>query len=150
MFYDDVLAKIKALGEKSSMPERPDSYGKDYKFPEDLTTMTSEEVSGLMSRLGAYRAYVQRQCMIAEIQRELWKDYFSLKIREFIPQVEKTKGMTKTDVKEAAKDVEEARNIKEKIMEVDKVYKMYFNLSLIYTGQIDILSRELTRKKASL
>jgi len=149
MDYEVMMDKIKDLVKKSSSPLRPDSFGKDYKFPEDLTTKTSGEIGALMSKLGAYRGYTARQMGISEVQRELYRDILKIRLPEFIGKIEKAKGMTKTDVKEAAGSVPEAVEIRKRISETDKIFKLYFALTNIYTGQIEILSREISRRKDS-
>lgn len=147
MNYEDVMGRIRDLIKRSSTPLRPDSFGHDYKFPEDLTKNTSDEIGELMSKLAAYRGYTSRQCGIAEIQRDLYGDVLRIKMPEFISQITREKGMTKTDVKEAAKSVPNAAEIRGKISEADKIFKMYLMLTNIYTGQLEILSREISRRK---
>lgn len=142
---DEMKEHVNKLVRDASLPSKPDSYGQNYKFPEDLTTLTNEEIGQWMSRLGAYRGYASRQLGISEIRRDLLTDALKLKLPDFIAKIEQAK-MTKTDRKERALNLPEAVRMRKAINQAGYTFKLYFALVTIYSGQLEILSRDLTRR----
>ena len=144
---EERMDSIRVLAKSVALPKRPDSFeGGSYKFPEDLTKLSGDELGALLSRLGAYRGYAQRQVGLSEIRRDMHRDLLSIKMPELISHIEK-KGKTKTAIKEEARDLPEAIETRKKISEIDYIFKFYYALEKIYTGQIEVISREITRRR---
>lgn len=130
-----------------SLPIRPHTFGRDYEFPEDVTRLSSSQIGAWMSRLAAYRGYVlsllgrsdfRRKCLEAER-----KVRFIEKCRELDNGIRKTQ----TAIKEEASLDESIKNLDAKISASERSCGFYRTLSDIYQLQIDVLSREITRRQ---
>lgn len=127
-----------------SLPLKPKTYGKNYEFPEDATRLSIEEIGDWMLKLSAYRGYVLSLYIRYEIKRRMLEENYKIKLAE-----ESRKIDSKT-VKEKMNEailVPAVREIHKKMMSREKDSMFCKGLADIYTGQIETLSRELTRKQ---
>jgi len=130
------------------LPVKPHGFSERYRFPEDLTRLSNTEIGQWMSRLAAYRGYVLSIYARSEFKRK--GDEVKLRIVRAQKQTEirrnAEKGMTETAVKEAASSDPEIIGFEEAVSKAGRNADFYLTLRDILQGQIEVLSRELSRR----
>lgn len=132
--------------DKLAFPTKPYTFETSYAFPEDITVLSLDDIGRLMSKLGAYRGYVSSNRGIAEFKRRILEE--KLKIATIEAKVRiNDKTLTATALKESAKIDSNVTQIRNEMLEYEKQTIIYGALVEVYTGQIEILSREMYRRK---
>lgn len=128
-----------------SFPVKPDTFGVDYVFPEDLTKLTLDALGQLMSRIAAYRGYTLSLLARFEPKKKIGEQTHRLKL------IEKTRSFDDGGIQKRAK--EKAEIDKEVVALSTIVYdneaKSEFLSTLVtmYTGHIEVISREISRRQ---
>ena len=130
-----------------SFPNKPASFGKDYEFPEDLTKLPADNLGALISMLGAYRGYVLSLLARLEPKKKVAGQNYRLKL------IEKTRSFdserTLTAAKQKAELDPEVRDLLDSMGDFDSKSAFLQTLVLMYTGHIEVLSREISRRQMS-
>ena len=128
---------------KFAIPEKPDTFDIPYKFPENLTILTSEDLGSWMSRLVAYRGYVMYLLARAEIDL-----MFSEGNHKMLTAQEcSTRIGTVTAVKNEVSILEEIMELQSKVDNSKKDTIFYTMLKDVYQAQCDVVSREISRRQ---
>jgi len=128
-----------------SLPAKPDSFGEDYKFPEDMTRLSNEQLSGLMSRLAAYKGYVLFLLALEEVNRRRCEN--ALRIAKSEIFISKDDGKrTQKSINEEIANLPEVKDIAEKLEWHETSIILYTHLKDIYQGHIEVLSRDISRR----
>jgi len=130
---------------KFAIPEKPDSFDVPYKFPEDLTVLTSEELGKWMSKLSAWKGYVMYLLARAEIKLMFEESSHKMLVAQESASREGTG--TATEIKNEVAALEKIREHKRKIDECRKDTIFYTMLKDIYQSQGDVVSREISRRQ---
>lgn len=126
-----------------SLPFKPKSYGDNYDFPEDVTRLTTDQIGNWMSRLASYRGYVLSLFARREVGRSMLDRRYKLMLAE------ETRKVDARTVKEATNEamlVSEVKELGDQLEKAERNSIFYKALADVYTGQIECLSRELSRR----
>ena len=129
-----------------SVPNKPDSFGTAYTFPEDSTILSPQQIGAFYSKLGAYKGFVKVKLGSAEISVIAYSDLISAKValivKESVDQGAKRSpsredAMTNTDIIELTGKLTDAK------IRVKKWETLYG----LYDAQMTVLSREISRRE---
>jgi hypothetical protein len=128
-----------------SFPIKPETFGVDYVFPEDLTKLTLEALGQLMSRIAAYRGYTLSLLARFEPKKKIGEQVHRLKF------IEKTREFDDGGVQKRAKEKAEIDRevVALSTIVYDNEAKSEFLSTLVtmYTGHIEVISREISRRQ---
>lgn len=128
-----------------SFPIQPVSFGADYEFPEDLTKLHVDQIGFWSSRLAAYRGYVLAMYTKSEVRRRMLEEKIKLESAKCRAS-RRDPNRTQSDIKDEVTSLPEIEEFNKKMLEAEASTIYYSMLKEIYTGQIEVLSRELTRR----
>jgi hypothetical protein len=131
---------------KFSIPEKPESFGNKYKFPEDLSRLSSEQLGEWMSRIGAYRGYVCGLLAVHSVKKMMLEAILNLKSMEHRRSADNG-NLTQTAIKEMVSLIPEIQEMNRRVLRSSSNVLFYEQLRDLYQGQIDVLSREISRRR---
>lgn len=131
-----------------SLPAKPKTFGESYIFPEDVSNLSSTELGTWMFKLAAWKGYAIKLLAYSEIERAGLKAKHENKLARKIAQDSiDNKKVTKDHALGMLienggefKDIRRRLTIKE--AEVDSLKQIVE----IYTMQIEVVSREISRR----
>ena len=129
-----------------SIPNKPDSFGATYTFPEDLTILSPQQIGAFYSKLGAYKGFVKVKLGSAEISVIAYGDLISAKVAQRVKEsVEK--GAKRSPSREDAASDPEIFELSGKLTEAKIRVKKWETLYGLYDSQMTVLSREISRRE---
>jgi len=129
-----------------SLPNKPETFGTSYTFPEDLTQWTPNQIGGLYSKLGAYKGFVKVRLGNSEINVIAYTDLISAKMAQFTKQSIDA-GEKRTYARENATFNEEIIELTKKLTDSKMKVKKWDTLYGLYDAQMSVLSREISRRE---
>lgn len=155
--HDDFLtADLDSLGRdfkeltdkfrKFSIPAKPGTFGERYTFPEDLTKLEIEGLGQWLSRIGAYRGYITGLLAVYSVKKMMIESMLTLKSTEQRRARDKGKT-TLTAVKEEVSLLPDVQELNRRLLRVSGNVEFYSHLQYLYQGQIEVLSREISRRR---
>jgi hypothetical protein len=139
---DLIEAKLKQV----SLPRRPKSFGEEYDFPEDSSLLSDQELGTLMFRLTAWQGYVLRELMLVEARKSVATYRYENRLRELVAGIT---GRYKTKDVILAEAHSKDATLKGLLQEANDAAlerDLWKRISDIYEVQVQILSREVTRR----
>lgn len=130
---------------KFAIPQKPDSFDEPYKFPEDLTILTSDELGQWMSKLAAYRGYAMYLLSRAEIDLMFREGRLKMLVAEESSNREGTG--TVTAIKNEVNTLNPVKELQGKVDESKKDTIFYAMLKDVYQVQGEVVSREISRRQ---
>jgi hypothetical protein len=135
-----------------SLPLKPKSFGSEYQFPEEVSNLSSIELGNWMFKLAAWKGYTLRLLAFYEIERSWLKSQHDNRVAKKIAQ---ESDSNKKITKDHALGLlivsgEDFRQIKEKLIIKESALEGLRQILEIYSMQIEILSREISRRSLDL
>ncbi len=148
---DTGMEKIEKRLFSYSLPNKPTSFGVDYDFPEDITNITTHELGKWMFKLAAWKGYALRMAALAESEARLVEDSFEVLLAKISSEIQVEKRINKEILngKALAKDAN-LQKLKIRKMETSSESIALRRVLEIYTMQIEIISREISRRALDL
>ena len=145
--YDNIATKVGDV----ALPMKPEAIKGEYLFPEDPTSLSSDEVGKWMFSLAAWNGYALRNLALADLaSSEIRSAYITL-LQIGLAGIEKTKGKTKVQMEaEAMAANVELVKIKERLDEASAEAGIWSRLHEIYEAQGAVISREISRRLSEL
>ena len=129
-----------------SVPNKPDSFGTSYTFPEDLTILSPQQIGSFYSKLGAYKGFVKVKLGSAEISVIAYADLISSKVAQKVKE-NVDKGAKRSPSREDAASDPEISELMSKLTEAKIRVKKWETLYGLYDSQMTVLSREISRRE---
>jgi len=129
-----------------SIPAKPNTFGERYIFPEDLTKLDIEGLGQWLGRIGAYRGYVTGLLAVYSVKKMMVESMLTLKSTEQRRARDKGKT-TQTAVKEEVSLLPDVQELNRRLLRVSANVEFYSHLQYLYQGQIEVLSREISRRR---
>ena len=142
-----MLEELKNKMLQYSVPTKPRSFGTEYSFPEDLDRTTLQDLGSLMLKLAAWKGYALKILAFAQAEKTFVETKHDNRIAKQI-------AITSTD-KRTTKDAalgrliledEDFRKTKEQLTSKTIEVSMLKDVIEIYAMQIEVLSREFSRR----
>lgn len=130
---------------KFAIPQKPNSFEEPYRYPEDLTILTSDELGQWMSRLVSYKGYVMYLLSRAEIDLMFREGRLKMMIAEESANREGTG--TVTAIKNEVNTLESIKKQQELVDDSKKDVIFYTMLKDVYQAQGETISREISRRQ---
>ena len=144
---DSGMEKIEKKLESYSLPNKPTTFGNDYDFPEDVNKVTSHDLGKWMFKLASWKGYSLRMASLAESEARLVEDAFDVLLSKAVSEVETDKRINKEILNGKALAANPAlQQLKIRAMESSAEVIALKRVLEIYTMQIEIVSREITRR----
>ena len=145
--YDNISTRIGDV----AVPAKPEAITGEYRFPEDPTLLSSDEVGKWMFSLAAWNGYAIRNLALADlVSSEIKSAYFTLLQTELV-EVEKARGKTKVQMEsEAMAANPELVVLKQRLDEASAEVGVWMRLHEIYEAQGAVVSREISRRLSEL
>ena len=148
---DTALEKISSKIENYSLPNKPTTFGKDYSFPDDITRVTSHELGQWMFKLASWKGYTLRMLALAESEHSLVEDSYNVLLAKIVSEIDNGKRFTKEVLTgKALTSDKNLRKLKIRLMESSSEVMATKRILDIYTMQIEIVSREISRRSLDL
>lgn len=134
-----------------SLPNKPTTFGQDYDFPEDVNKITSHDLGKWMFKLASWKGYSLRMSSLAESEASLIEDAFDVLLSKAISEIETDKRLNKEVLtgKALAGNLD-LQKLKIRSMESSAEVIALKRILEIYTMQIEIISREISRRTLDL
>ncbi len=147
-----MLKEVKEKLNSLSLPSKPKSFGSEYEFPEDIEKVSSPELGTLMFKLAAWKGYLLRILAVSEIERSWFKTKIEGNIaKKIAKESSENKKITKDHaLGQLLLDDEIFRKTKEQFLYKDSEIESLKNILEIYTMQIEVVSREISRRTLDL
>lgn len=129
-----------------SIPNKPDSFGTTYTFPEDLTILSPQQIGAFYSKLGAYKGFVKVKLGSAEISVIAYSDLISMKTAQLVKKSVDQGGKRSPSREDALVD-EDISELVKKLTEAKIKVKKWDTLYGLYDSQMTVLSREISRRE---
>ena len=126
-------------------PEKPKSFGRTYEFPEDTTILTSEQIGKEMSKLAAFRGYVVACLARAEVKKRMLEERHKITVAEEC-RCREDGNRTIKAIKDEVLCLDSVKVLSDQVEKSERNTIIFGGLREVYTGQIEVLSRELTRR----
>ena len=130
-------------------PEKPKSFGQSYEFPEDITILTSEQIGKEMSKLAAFRGYVIACLARAEVKKRMLEEKHKITIAGEC-RCREDGNRTVKAIKDEVLCLDSVRSQGDQVEKAERNTIIFGGLREVYTGQIEVLSRELSRRSMLL
>ena len=145
---DEIKDKLNAF----SLPSRPQSFGEAYSFPEDVSKVSSTDLGTWMFKLAAWKGYALKMYALSEIDRAWLKGEHDSKIARRIAKgsLEGLKVTKDQALGELILGDEEFNGVRNKLIDKDAGLDALKQVVEIYTMQIDVVSREISRRSLDL
>ena len=115
-----------------SVPKRPKSFGENYLFPENLSQLSSLDVSDLMGRLSAWRGYVTYLLGRAIVRKRVLEDQLNM---ERIREIRARDGTgTMSYIRDTVSTLPDIAYINGHVSDIDNRVTIYTHLRDIYQG----------------
>jgi len=147
-----MLDEIKSNLNQFSLPSKPKTFGQAYMFPEDIEKVSSSELGSWMFKLAAWKGYSLRVLADLEIEKSWLKAKHDNRVAKKIAQ-------DSIDNKKVTKDhalgqliIEDAefKKIRESLIVKDAEVDSLKLVVEIYSLQIEVVSREISRRTLDL
>ena len=145
---------LKPLREKISkfpLPQKPVTFGQSYVFPEDATVLTSPQLGNWMFKLAGWKGYALHQLAFVEMESSVMEDVYTAKMEMAMSQVQSEKKLVKETLRgQVLSSNKEISELKARCMEKVGTLVALKRIVELYTIQLEIVSRELTRRTYDL
>lgn len=129
-----------------SLPNKPDTFGMAYTFPEDLTNLSPQQIGAFYSKLGAYKGFVKVKLGSAEISVIAYTDLINIKVAQRVKD-NVDRGAKRSPSREDAVTDPEIMDLMNKLTEAKIRVKKWDTLYGLYDSQMTVLSREISRRE---
>jgi len=144
---DSGMEKIESKLSSYSLPNKPTTFGKDYDFPEDINKLTSQELGKWMFKLAAWKGYALRMASVTESEASLVEDAYNVLLAKAASEVILEKRINKELLSgRALASNPDLQKLKVRFMETAAEVISLKRVLEIYTMEIEIISREITRR----
>jgi len=148
---DSGMEKIENKLATYSLPNKPTTFGKDYDFPEDINKLTSQELGKWMFKLASWKGYSLRMASVAESEASLVEDAYNVLLSKAASEVILEKRINKELLSgRALASNPDLQKLKVRFMETSAEVIALKRVLEIYTMEIEIISREISRRSLDL
>ena len=131
-----------------SLPAKPQSFGEQYIFPEDVNKVSSNDLGSWMFKLAAWKGYAIKMMADVEIDRAGYKAKHDNRLAKKIAEgsLEGLKVTKDSALGSLIIGDEEFKNIREKYIIKETEVESLKQVVEIYSMQIEVVSREISRR----
>ena len=131
-----------------SLPAKPKTFGEAYLFPEEIMNLSSADLGNWMFKLAAWKGYAIRLMADSEIDRAGYKAKHDNRVAKKIAQgsMEGLKITKDGALGELIIGDEEFKDIRQRLIVKDAEVESLKQVVEIYAMQIDVVSREISRR----
>lgn len=148
---DNVINKINEKLDSFPLPNKPATFGKAYDFPEDITNVTSMDLGKWMFRLGAWKGYALKVLAYAETELSIIDNLFDASLAKVLGAMEPDKMLKKEAlIGKALNENESLKALKSRVISKSGEVAGIRRVVEIYTLQLEINSREISRRSSEL
>lgn len=134
-----------------SLPNKPTTFGHDYDFPEDVNKITSQDLGRWMFKLASWKGYSLRMAALAESEAALVEDAYDVLLAKAVSEIVAEKRVNKEILNgKALGSNPDLQKLKIRSMETTAEVIALKRVLEIYTMQIEIVSREISRRALDL
>lgn len=130
-----------------AFPSKPEALNGAYRFPEDPTLLSTDEVGKWMFSLTAWNGYVLRNLAVAELAASEAEIAYDTLLQATLLRVENRRGKTRNQLSLEAmslnKDIIVAKG---KLTEAEAEVHVWGRFHKLYEAQVAVLSREISRR----
>ena len=146
--YTVGISKAFEKAKTFSLPQKPQTFGKDYDFPEDITGISSMSLGQWLFKLAAWKGYALRVLALSETESVVMEATYDTTIAKNLSELEIDK---KLHTKEALigkiiSSNEQIKNLRIKLIEKKGEVVSLKRIVELYTMQLDVISREISRR----
>lgn len=147
-----MLEEIKNELKQFSLPSKPRTFGSDYYFPEEIDKISSPDLGNWMFKLAAWKGYALKLLAMAEIERSWQKSKHDNKIAKRVAQdsIDNKRVTKEYALGQLILTDQEFRTVREQLINKEAEVGGLKQVVEIYTVQLEIISREISRRSLEL
>jgi predicted HTH domain antitoxin len=152
MTIENAVKNIETRLKTFPLPTKPSTFGKEYTFPEDVSNLASQDLGKWLFKLGGWKGYTISTLAREGSEYSVLEQCFNAKIAM---KMNKAVSADKKLVKEALigkiiDEDEELKSLKSKLIEKKGSVTMLEHIIDLYSMQLDVVSREITRRSIEI
>lgn len=153
--YKQALERVITLIYQTGLPwpKKPVDHGTEYEFPSDITSLVSQQIGTLQSRLAGWDGYSQSLIARAESDLDLLQNSFDILLGEKMCMLQdngSSRKLKDTLRAQALMEVPELKSAAYLLAEKKAVVRMLKAQKSIYDMQRQTVSREQSRRSDEL
>jgi hypothetical protein len=148
MIEDEIKKKLGNY----SLPSKPKSFGTEYYFPDNISTLPSSELGDWMFKLAAWKGYSLRMLANLEIERTLIKGKHDNLVSMAVSRLSTDNRRVTRDyaLGKVIEDGGDFKNVRQRLITKEAEVESLKQVVEIYAMQIEVISREISRRTLEL
>jgi hypothetical protein len=148
---ETILKPLREKIGKFPLPQKPTTFGQSYTFPDDATSLTSTQLGTWMFKLAGWKGYAIHQLAFVETESSVMEDVYVAKMEMAMSQVHSEKKLVKETLRgQVMSSNKEISELKARCMEKYGMLLALKRIIELYSMQLEVISREISRRTLDL